>query len=95
MQNLTEFLTRLQTFNPRLVKQEAPIKADSKEMKSIDAYDITRETHYYDSFSYKSELRVLKDMALIDLLALDKERIGLQLAQLNNIICKAIMLTWW
>jgi hypothetical protein len=85
MNNLTAFLTRLQTFNPRLVKQEAPIKADSKEMKSIDVYDITRETPYYDSFSYKSELRVLKDMALIDLLALDKKRIGLQLAQLNKI----------
>lgn len=48
-------------------------------------YDISHETHYYDSFSYKSELRVLKDMALIDLLALDQDHIGMQLLQLKKV----------
>jgi len=42
----------------------------------MDTYDITREMHYCDSFSYLCELRVLRDTALIDLLALDKERVG-------------------
>jgi len=51
----------------------------------MEAYDITRETHYYDSFSYKSELRVLKDMAYLDILILDKERIALQLIQLYKV----------
>jgi hypothetical protein len=85
MQHLTEFLTRLQTFNLRLIKRKAGIKTGANETQGMDTYDITRETQYYDSFSYKSELRILKDMALIDLLALDKEHIGLQLAQLNKV----------
>jgi hypothetical protein len=87
MQHLKEFLTHLQTFNLRITKQEVVIKSDPAkvERQQGDAYDITHETQYYDSFSYKSELRVLKDMALIDLLTLDDGQIGFQLEQLQKV----------
>jgi hypothetical protein len=49
------------------------------------AYDLTYQTQYYDSFSYRSEIRVLKDMAFIDLITLDKERIKLQLVGLSKV----------
>lgn len=87
MQHLKEFLTRLQTFNLRTTPQEYVVHHDfdTSETLSGDAYDITRETGYYDSFSYKSELRVLKDMALIDLLTLDEDRLKLELVQIKKV----------
>ena len=85
MQHFKEFLTCIQTFTLQLTNQKVSVKAASNEMREMPGYDITRETQYYDSFSYKSELRVLKDMAFIDILALDKERIGLQLVELNKV----------
>jgi hypothetical protein len=54
-------------------------------MREMPGYDITHETQYYNSFSYKSELRVLNDMAFIDVLALDKGRIGSQHLELNKV----------
>jgi hypothetical protein len=85
MQQLKEFLTRIQTFNLRITRQQVGIKHGTNDTEEMDAYDITRETQYYDSFSYKSELRVLKDMAFLDILALDKQRMPPQLAQLYKV----------
>lgn len=88
MQHLKEFLTRIQTFNLRVTKQEVFDASDFNKIKKQqgNAYDITRETNYYDSFSYKSELRVLKDMALIDLLTLEEGLMSLQLEQLQKVL---------
>ncbi|WP_299287854.1 hypothetical protein [uncultured Mucilaginibacter sp.] len=58
-----------------------------------EGYDITYETNYYTSYTYKSELRVLGDMALIDILSLDEHRIRLQLIQLNRV--NALFRTIW
>jgi hypothetical protein len=95
MQHLKEFLIRLQTFNLRITKQEVVDVSDFNKIKRQqgNAYDITRETNYYDSFSYKSELRVLKDMALIDLLTLEEGLMSLQLEQLQKVL-ERIKLLW-
>jgi hypothetical protein len=95
MQHLKEFLTRIQTFDLRVTKQEVVDASDFNKLKRQqgDAYDITRETNYYDSFSYKSELRVLKDMALIDLLTLEEGLMTLQLEQLHKVL-ERIKLLW-
>jgi len=69
MTGLIQFLTRIQTFKLRIItkaKLKSPIKQDGNK----PAYSLAHETHYYDSFTYKSEIRVLKDMALVDLLSL-------------------------
>ena len=85
MQNLTEFLKRIQTFNLGISKQNIYYKSFSAETQEQDGYDISQETQYYTSFSYKSELRILRDMALIDISSLDEQRIRLQLIQLNKV----------
>lgn len=85
MQHLKEFLTRIQTFDLRIVEDDIAMETGKNEKKQVKAYDLTYQTQYYDSFSYRSELRVLKDMAFIDLITLDKERIKLQLAELSKV----------
>ncbi|MEQ7802141.1 hypothetical protein ABDJ41_20265 [Pedobacter sp. ASV1-7] len=60
MQNVGLFLTKIQTFDLRII---------TKGEEQKQAYSIIHETPYYNSFSYKSETRVLKDTALIDLLS--------------------------
>lgn len=70
MQNLAVFLTRLQTFELRIITK-GELHNRIREEGKKPAYSLTHETQYYNSFSYKSELRVLKDMAQVDLLSLD------------------------
>ncbi|MCX2430384.1 hypothetical protein [Pedobacter sp. GR22-10] len=43
------------------------------------------ETHYYDSFTYKSEIRVLKEMALIDLLSLNDTSLKREFEQIKKL----------
>ncbi|MCX2492994.1 hypothetical protein OQX63_05895 [Pedobacter sp. PF22-3] len=84
MSGLIQFLTKIQTFNLLIVTKselENPIKED--EDKS--AYSLSHETHYYDSFFYKSEIRVLKDMALIDILSLNDTSLKRELEQLKKL----------
>ncbi|WP_222539514.1 hypothetical protein [Pedobacter polysacchareus] len=83
MQNLTKFLACLQTFDLRIIaKREQKNRINENEKKS---YSLVHETQYYDSFSYRSEIRVLKDMALIDLLSLDDTRIKREHVQLKKV----------
>lgn len=85
MQSLTEFLKRIQTFNLRFSTQEVYCEPFSSRTQQKEGYDISQETQYYNSFTYKSELQVLKDMAIVDILALEERQIRLQLAQLNKV----------
>ena len=72
MQHLKEFLIRIQTFDLRIIEDDIQLEWGTNEKKHVKTYDLTYETQYYDSFSYRSELRVLKDMAFLDLLILNK-----------------------
>ncbi|MGY4539894.1 rRNA processing protein Krr1/Pno1 [Mucilaginibacter sp. UYNi724] len=85
MQHLKKFLIRIQTFDLRIIEDDIATETGTNEKKHVKTYDLTYQTQYYDSFSYRSELRVLRDMAFIDLIALDKERIKLQLAELSKV----------
>jgi len=84
MQNLASFLTRLQTFNLIIVTKRE-LKNPIKEDEERQAYSLAHETHYYDSFTYKSEIRVLKDMALIDLLSLNHNSLKREFEQLKKL----------
>ncbi|MFD1257397.1 hypothetical protein ACFQ3S_11370 [Mucilaginibacter terrae] len=75
MQYFKKFLNRIQTFDLPIIEDDIHMEWGANEKKHVKVYDLTYQTQYYDSFSYRSELRVLKDMAFIDLIALDKERI--------------------
>ncbi|SDT43767.1 hypothetical protein SAMN05216490_3478 [Mucilaginibacter mallensis] len=85
MQHLKEFLIRIQTFDLRVIEDDIHMEWGTNEKSHVKVYDLSHQTQYYDSFSYRSELRVLKDMAFIDLVTLDKERIRLQLAELAKV----------
>ncbi|SFA38266.1 hypothetical protein SAMN04488511_101160 [Pedobacter suwonensis] len=84
MRNLAIFLTRLQTFNLRIITK-SELKSPIKEEGEKQAYSIAHETHYYDSFTYQSEIRVLKDMALIDLLSLNDISLKREFEQLKKL----------
>ncbi|MBB5645907.1 hypothetical protein HDE70_002195 [Pedobacter cryoconitis] len=59
MQNLALFLIKIQTFDIKIVtKGKLQTRINFEEGKL--AYSIVHETQYYDSYSYKSEIRVLK-----------------------------------
>ncbi|OKS84598.1 hypothetical protein RG47T_0030 [Mucilaginibacter polytrichastri] len=58
MQHLKEFLTRIQTFDLRIVEDNIQTESGTNEKKHVKAYDLTYQTQYYDSFAYRSELRV-------------------------------------
>jgi len=84
MNCLTQFLTKIQTFSP-LIVAKSELKNPIKEDGNKPAYSLAHETHYYDSFTYKSEIRVLKDMALIDLLSLNDTNLKKELEQLKKL----------
>jgi hypothetical protein len=84
MTGLIQFLTKIQTFELRIVTK-ADLKSSIKEDGNKPAYSLAHETHYYDSFTYKSEIRVLKDMALIDLLSLKDISLKREFEQLKKL----------
>ena len=84
MQNIANFLVRLQTFELSIITK-AELKSPIKEEGNKQAYSLAHETHYYDSFTYKSEIRVLKDMALIDLLSLNDISLKREFEQLKKL----------
>ncbi|NRF40224.1 hypothetical protein [Pedobacter foliorum] len=84
MRNLASFLINLQTFKLRIITK-AELKSPIKEDGQKQAYSLTHQTQYYDSFSYKSEIRVLKDMALVDLLSLNDISLKRGLDQLKKL----------
>ena len=84
MTGLIQFLTKIQTFN-LLIVTTAELKSPIKEDGNKPAYSLAHETHYYDSFTYKSEIRVLKDMAMIDLLSLNDISLKREFEQLKKL----------
>jgi hypothetical protein len=84
MTGLIQFLSKIQTFNLLIVKK-SELKSPIKEDENKQAYSLAHETHYYDSFTYKSEIRVLKDMALIDLLSLSDISLKREFEQLKKL----------
>jgi hypothetical protein len=92
MQNLAIFLTHLQTFDLHIIAK-AELQSPLKEDEQKQAYSLVHQTQYYNSFSYKSEVRVLRDMALIDLLCLNDICLKRELEQLKKL--KARFKLFW
>jgi|GEM_PF-700780 len=84
MNGLIQFLIRIQTFNLHIVKK-SELNSPLKEEREKQSYSLAHETHYYDSFTFKSEVRVLKDMALIDLLSLNNVSLKREFEQLKKL----------
>ncbi|MDX5423451.1 MAG: hypothetical protein LPK14_14445 [Hymenobacteraceae bacterium] len=79
MKHLKKFLTCLQTFELRLIQRKVAVGPFS--LKEVTSYDIRHETHYDDAASFESELRLLFQMATLDLLPLHHLQLQLVLEQ--------------
>jgi hypothetical protein len=85
MQHLKEFLTRIQTFDLRIIEDDIQTEWGTNEKKHIKTYDILYSTKHNDSTTHRSELRVLREMAFIDILTQDKERIKFYLVEIRKV----------
>lgn len=69
MQDLTKFLSRIQTFNLKIVPSLEVKDLLCNNMENArDAYWIGKETGHLEYSNIQSELRLLKDMALMNML---------------------------
>ncbi len=78
MQHLKEFILSIQTFQLNLTEEK-----QGDQLQYL--YDLRHETPYYTSFTLKSELRLLKDRAYLDVLAFNAERIPDLLLHLKSV----------
>jgi hypothetical protein len=68
MQHLKEFLTRIQTFDLRIIEDHIQTEWGANEKKHIKTYDILYSTKHNDSTAHRSELRVLREIGYTNLI---------------------------
>ncbi|MDX5438717.1 MAG: hypothetical protein LPK03_16070 [Pontibacter sp.] len=83
MKHLKQFLTRLQTFELMLIYKKVAVGALGH--KEVSSYDIRHETAYDEAAVFESELRLLSQMAALDLLSLNGQQLQLVLEQTASI----------
>ncbi|TXK29853.1 hypothetical protein FVR03_20245 [Pontibacter qinzhouensis] len=83
MKHLKKFLTRLQTFELRLIQRK--VYVGPFDYKEVTGYDLRHETHYDDAAVFESKLRLLSETAALDLLPLRHSQLQLVLEQLTEI----------
>ena len=84
MKHLQKFLTRLQTIELCVIRKKV-YELSFGPAKEVLVYDIGHETKYYDAFTFESELRLLSEMACLDLLLLSPDRLGLVADQIQAV----------
>lgn len=84
MKHLKKFLSRLQTFELRVL-QKNTYKHALSPAEEVSVYDIGHETRYYNTFTFESELRLLSELACLDLLPLSSNRLRLVADQLKAV----------
>ncbi|MEJ8802823.1 hypothetical protein [Pontibacter sp. H249] len=84
MKHLKKFLTRLQTFKLRVLQRKI-FKRPFGAAEEVPVYDIAHETKYYDAFTFESELRLLSEMASLDLLPLPSNRLRPVVDQIRQV----------
>lgn len=85
MKHLKELLIRLQTFELKI--NERRVKQDSYDHPptGTQVYDISHETKYYDSYTFETGLRILSELATVDLVGLKISKLQVVLDQLDQI----------
>ncbi|GGG18831.1 MULTISPECIES: hypothetical protein [Pontibacter] len=83
MKHLKQFLTRLQTFELRLIHRKEAVGPLG--LREVSTYDIRHETPYDEAAVFESELRLLAQMAALDLLPLRHPQLQLVLEQITGI----------
>ena len=83
MKHLKKFVTRLQTFELKLTQQK--VAASPFGYREVPSYDLRHETHYDEAAVFKSELRLLSQLAALDLLPLHRPQLQLVLGQMTEL----------
>ncbi|MDO6389566.1 hypothetical protein Q4E40_05475 [Pontibacter sp. BT731] len=83
MKHLKEFLARLQTFELKLIQRKEAMGPFGQ--KEVSSYDLRHETPYDEAAVFESGLRLLAQMAALDLLPLRHPQLQLVLEQLTGI----------
>jgi len=86
MQDLTKFLSRIQTFNLKIIPLLTVNDLLANEMDNgKDCYWIGEESGHLEYSNIQSQLRLLKDMALVNLFVLRNPELELVLFQLKKV----------
>lgn len=83
MKHMKRFLTRLQTFELNLVQRR--VATGSFGHHEVSSYDLRHETHYDEAATFQSELRLLSQMAALDMLPLHRPQLQVILEQITGI----------
>jgi hypothetical protein len=83
MKHLKKFLSRLQSFELHLIQRNVAVGPFGQQVKT--GYDLRHETHYDEAAVFESELRLLSEMAALDLLPLHHRQLQLVLEQITGI----------
>ncbi|WP_224744356.1 hypothetical protein [Pontibacter aquaedesilientis] len=84
MKHLKKFLTRLQTLELCVIQRNVYGQSLGP-AKDVPIYDISHETKYYDAFTFESELRLLSEMACLDLIPLQSGRLRILVDQIQGV----------
>ncbi len=86
MQDLTKFLSRIQTFNLKIIPLFTVEDLLANNMKNgKESYWIGEESGHLEYSNIQSEVRLLKDMALVNLLVIHPAELELILFQLKKV----------
>ncbi|WP_114778734.1 hypothetical protein [Botryobacter ruber] len=83
MKDLKKFLIRLQTFKLRQIQRKVAVGPYGQ--KEVTCYDLRHETHYDEAAVFENKLRLLSEMAALDLLPLNYKQLQLFLEQTKTI----------
>ncbi|NEM99435.1 hypothetical protein [Pontibacter burrus] len=83
MKHLKKFLTRLQTFELNPIQRR--VVTGPYGHQEVRSYDLRHETHYDEAAVFKSELRLLSQLAALDLLPLHRPQLQLVLGQMTEL----------
>lgn len=93
MQDITKFLKRLQTFNFELIDTldlDQLIKSGKMKGTGRLYYWIGKETKYWDSSTFESEMNLLKEMAVLNACTYDPDVLDRILQELDKIKSKFV-----
>lgn len=87
MEHFKEYLSFIQNFNFRVNEIRDKQIFSKKEPVYRRGYDIRHQNPYF-SFQFSSHLRILKDLAVIDLITSDSDRRAIYLSQIDKVLEK-------
>lgn len=87
MDHFKEYFTFIQKFDLRLAKVQDKRKSSSEGPLVGNGYDISHQNPHF-SFAFKQHLRILKDLAIIDLIGAGQKERSMYLGQTSKLLAQ-------